>query len=197
MNKSILITFAILSGLVFSSCKNTNSKNKIKGETTIPVGTKDLDYAKQSVDDELADKIKNYINTTFLTEADMRAISEDDRKFQFYKIDLNNDGKEEMFVNFGTPYFCGSGGCTVLLLNSSLELITRFSPTQVLFVENATENGWKVLFTRTEGSWKKLVYENDTYPSNPTMVEETNEQLSEDAEKLFDEDDSKLKTYSF
>lgn len=203
MNNRILIAFAILSVLVFNSCKNNNSEKnqskeiKIESEGTIPVGTKSDDYAKKVVDDELANKIKHYITDKFLTEGDIRAITEEQRKFQLYAIDLNNDGNEEVFVKFLTPYFCGTGGCTVLLLNSNLELITRFSPTQTLYVEKRTENSWSVLLTQAEGSWRKLIYENVTYPSNPTMVKPTDEQPSDDAEKLFDENAGKQKTYSF
>lgn len=197
MNKSILIAFAIITGLVFSSCKNTKTENKTKSETTIPVGTKDDDYAKRSVDDKLADKIKEYINDKFLTEADNRAITEGQRKFQLYKVDLNNNGNEEVFVKFATSYFCGTGGCTVLLLDNNMDLITKLSPTQDLYVENAVENGYKVLLTYTEGEWRKLVYEKGSYPTNPTMVEATSDEPSEQAEKMFDVESGKLNTYSF
>ena len=203
MSKGIFITLAISSGLFFSSCKNSNSENnqsteiKTELEATIPVGTKKVEDDKKGVDDELADKIKNYIITEFLTDADNRAITEDQRKFQLYKVDLNNDGNEEIFVNFMTSYFCGSGGCTVLLLDNNLKLITRFSPTQTLFVDEKVENDWRILLTNTEGSWRKLIYENGTYPSNPTMVDATNEEPSEKAVKMFDEDHSKQKTYNF
>ena len=196
MKKILLVTFTILTGLFFNSCKNPNSE-KLKGEATIPVGTKNIDDDKIGVDDELADKIKNYITSEFLTEADARAITEDQRKFQLHKIDLNNDGNEEVFVNFMTSYFCGSGGCTVLLLDSNLKLITRFSPTETLFVGEKVENDWRVILTHTEGSWRKLIYDNGTYPSNPTMVEKTTDEPSVNAVKMFDEDDSKQKTYNF
>ena len=177
--------------------KNTNSENKRKSETTIPVGTIDDDYAKKSVDDKLADQIKDYITSEFLTEADNRAITEDQRKFQIYKVDLNNDGNEEVFVNFMTSYFCGTGGCRVLLLDSDMEMITKFSPTQDLYVENAVENGWRVLLTKTEGNWRKLIYEEGTYPTNPTIVEATSDEPSKEAEKMFDVESGKLKMYSF
>lgn len=194
MNKELLVTFTLLIGLSLNSCTNKSAENRQSGseETEIIVS----DYATQSIDDDLADKIKNYINNQFLTEADLRAISDDEKKFQLYKVDLNNDGSMEVFVNFITPYFCGSGGCTVLLLNNNLELITRFSPTKTLFVGEQMENNWKVLITRVDADWKKLVYENGSYPSNPTMVE-LGMDLPENAKKIFDEDHSKQKTYLF
>ena len=195
MNKNILIAFVILIGLVFSSCKNSSSENKetlvVESEEMTWYNTNDIEK------EELAERVKDYITTQFLTEADKRAISEDQRKFQLYTVDLNNDGSEEIFVNFVSSYFCGSGGCTVLLLNKNLELITRFSPTQTLYVGRKVENGWSILHTRADGEWKKLVYEDDTYPSNPTMVDGTDEEPNQKAVKLFDEDDSKQKMYSF
>lgn len=194
MIKEIMIIFAIITGLFFSSCNYNTSENKQTKEEEIE--TLDTDYNPQSVDDDLANKVKVYITTKFLTDADLRAISEEDRKFQLYKTDLNNDGSEEIFVNFGTSYFCGSGGCTVLLLNDKLELITKFSPTQTLFIGKEIENGWFTLLTRVDGDWKKLIYEGGTYPANPTLVEiATN--LPENAKKTFYEDKIVQKTYHF
>ena len=209
MNKKILMTIVILIGFFFSSCKNNNSENnqigvskeiKTKNEASIPVEEKEAiiaDFAKQSVDDELADKIKNYITTKFLTEGDLRTITENQRKFQLYKIDLNNDGNKEVFVNFITSYFCGTGGCTILLLNSNLKMINKFTSTRTLFVEKTLQNDWRVLLTKSEGNWKKLIYESGSYPSNPTMVETTNEFPSGHAEIMFDENYSRPKTYNF
>lgn len=205
MKKHLLILFVIFIGLFFHSCKNDSSKNG-KTEVHSEVEEKNLedeniaeilDFAQQSVDDELAEEVKTYLTTEFLTDGDLRAIKENQRKFQLYKIDLNNDGKDEVFVNFMNSYFCGTGGCTVLLLDSDLELITRFSPTRTLYVEKARENGWNVLFTETEGNWRKLFYENGTYPSNPTLLETTNGLPSDQAQIMFDEESSKLKTYTF
>lgn len=208
MKKNILIILVIFTGLYISSCKNTTSENdQTQGDTELKTEKEEADlvdekpmiteFAKQSVDDELADKIKYYINTEFLTEGDLRAILEEQRKFQLYKIDVNKDGNEEVFVNFMTSYFCGTGGCTVLLLNNDLDLITRFSPIRTIYGEETIENGWRVLMTESEGNWRKLIYQNDTYPSNPSMVETTNDTPSQQAEIMFDADYSKSKTYNF
>lgn len=207
MKKNTFIILAILTGLFFNSCKNNSSKNtqnkedtaiKVKNDTSISdKETIKTDFVERSIDDNLAKKVKHYLNTTFLTEGDLRAITEDQRKFQLYKIDLNNDGKQEIFVNFITPYFCGTGGCTLLLLDNDLELITKFSPARNLYVEKMTQNGWSVLLTKTEGKWRHLIYKNGTYPSNPTIVEATNESPSKQSVILFDDDVKKSKTYDF
>ena len=203
-----LIVLVILTGFLLGSCKNTSSENnqtqadtelKTESEEIIPIEEEAIqsDFAIQSVDDELVDKIRYYLNTEFLTEGDLGAISEEQKKFQIYKVDLNGDGNDEVFVNFMTTYFCGTGGCTVLLLSSDLDLITRFSPIRTLYVEETLENGWKVLLTESEGTWRKLIYENATYPSNPSIVQATNDTPTEQAEVLFDADYSQPETYNF
>lgn len=210
MNKTFLIIpIALFCALLLCSCEeNHEEKNqeeiirefkKEKGKLISEEEKKanNADFAKQSVDDELAKKISHYINTEYLTEGDVRAIKEEQRKFQLHKIDLNKDGNEEVFVNFMTTYFCGSGGCTVLLLDSNLELITKFSPTQVLYVEEEMQNGWRILITRAEGDWRKLVYQEETYPSNPTIVETISEAPNPLSTIMFDEFYEKSKIYNF
>ena len=207
MYKTIAIVATIFIGLLFCSCKNDTPKNnQIDSVKTVEGREKVLDiiqekippkYAKQSVDDTLATKIKNYITAGFLTKNDLKAIPENQRKFQFYKIDLNNDGKNEVFVNFLTSYFCGSGGCTLLLLDHKLAKINKFTATRTLFVEQTLQNNWRVILTESEGSWRKLVYINGSYPSNPSMVKTTDEFPGDESEILFQEGSSKLKTYTF
>lgn len=208
MHKSILITFIVFTGLFFSSCNNKKSKSdseevtkemETEKEEATPVKKEvvTIDFDEQTVDDELANKIKNYIANDFLTDGDLRAISEEQRKFQLYKVDLNGDGNEEVFVNFITSYFCGTGGCTILLLDSDLAFINSFSPMRTLYVDESSKNDWKVLLTKSEEKWRKLIYEKDAYPSNPTMVEALETSPIEDATILFNEDNSNAKTYSF
>jgi hypothetical protein len=207
MYKTIAIVATIFIGLLFCSCKNDTPKNnQIDSVKTVEGREKVLDtikekippkYVKQSVDDTLAAKIKNYITAGFLTKNDLKAIPENQRKFQFYKIDLNNDGKNEVFVNFLTSYFCGSGGCTLLLLDHKLAKINKFTATRTLFVEQTLQNNWRVILTESEGSWRKLVYINGSYPSNPSMVKTTDEFPGDESEILFQEGSSKLKTYTF
>lgn len=129
----IKTTILIISiGLAFSSCKTDHSKNaeteSIKTNPAEKETTSQVEKPRNS--DELTDKVKEYITTKYLTEADLRTISEDQRKFQLYLIDLNNDGKQEVFVNFNTSYFCGTGGCSILLLNDQLDPITKFTVTR-------------------------------------------------------------------
>lgn len=170
---------------------NPNPGNEAKHSTAT--------LTAESVNDPLALKLKKYLAEEYLTEADNRAIEDKDRLFQLYEIDLNNDGKKEIFVNFISPYFCGTGGCTMLLLNSDLKLITTFTVTQTpLYAEKDLVNGYKKLLVKSEGDWKELTFDGKKYPSNPTLLKKsTIESPGSDAEVIFDEKYLKAKTYTF
>ncbi len=169
---------------------NNDPETQIRNAATI---------ISESVNDPLALKLKKYLAEKYLTEADNRAIEDKDRIFQLYEIDLNNDGDKEIFVNFISPYFCGTGGCTMLLLNSDLKLITTFTVTQIpLYAEKDLVNGCKKLLVKSEGEWKELDFDGKKYPSNPTLLKKsTIEQPGSDAEVIFDEKYLKAKTYTF
>lgn len=174
---------------------NHNSTNNSPENQTRSPST----MISESVNDPLALKLKKYLAEEYLTEADNRAIEEKDRIFQLYEIDLNNDGNKEVFVNFVSPYFCGSGGCTLLLLNSDLKLITKFTVTRTpIYAEKELANGYKKLLNESGGEWKELIYDGKQYPSNPTLLKKSKiEQPSYEAEIIFDEKYLKAKTYTF
>ncbi|MEQ8927182.1 MAG: alpha/beta hydrolase [Fulvivirga sp.] len=127
---------------------------------------------------------------------DIRFLSENDRKYNLEAIDLNGDSAPEYFVQFQSSYFCGSGGCTFLLLSSDMQLITRFTVTNApLFVEPTFKNDWRILLTKSGGELKELAYENGAYPSNPSVLDKASyDAPSSHARILFE--NSELK-YSF
>lgn len=201
----MLITF------FFISCKEQTDKNSKKKAEVIQAeigpesknnsGQKNLnfEFAKQTVNDKFAIEIKNYITTKLLTKEDLKLIPEGQRKFQFYQIDMNNDGENEVFVNFMTSYFCGSGGCTILLLNNQLKPITKFTVIRTpLFVEQTLKNGWRILLTKSGGELKEMIYNDGTYPSNPSLIGKAPyDAPSGHAEIMFDINFSNPKTYNF
>ena len=156
------------------------------------------EFASQSIDDGVAENIKNLLVNDYLKN-DLSIMDKSDRKFQFYQVDLNGDGDKEIFVRFLTPYFCGTGGCTFFLLDKHGELITKFTVTRApIFVEGKKVNGWSILLVKDGGVFKELKYENGTYPSNPSVLPKAPyDAPSGHAEVLFHEDFSKAKTYYF
>lgn len=137
---------------------------------------------------DTTEKIAHYIANEYLTPGDLKAIPMSDRKFRYHQTDLNGDGKMEVFVSFFTPYFCGTGGCSMVLLDAHLKPITKFTVTRTrLLAGPEMENGWKTLFMESENGWKKLTYENGKYPSNPSIIPATSKLPSNKAEVIFKE----------
>lgn len=147
-------------------------------------------------EDSLALKVKDYITSQYLKPEDLKVIEPSERKFNLYQIDLNNDGKNELFINFFTPYFCGSGGCSLVLLNSDLKLINKFTVTRTpITIDSKTKNGWKVLWIQDGSIWKTLTNNNGKYPSNPSLADPTKDVPETNATELFGS--KTTKAYSF
>ena len=186
------------------SCKNKQSELKEpnkeqKIEVNEKLKSEDISkYVSQSVDEDLANNLRNFLINDYLKN-DISLLQKSDRKFQFYKVDLNADGNDEIFVRFLTPYFCGTGGCTFLLLDKYGEIITEFSVMRApIFIESIKENGWSLLLVKDSGVFKELKYKNGTYPSNPSMLSKAPyDAPSGHAEVLFDNDFGNAKTYQF
>ncbi len=196
--------FILFIFIITINCKNKQNNIKDnKEEHTIEKNQKSKSedvqkYVPQSVDEDLANNLRNFLINDYLKK-DISGMDKKDRKFQFYKVDLNADGNDEIFVRFLTPYFCGTGGCTFLLLDKYGEIITKFTVMRApIFIESTKENGWSLLLVKDAGVFKELTYKNGTYPSNPSMLSKAPyDAPSGHAEVLFDEDFGNAKTYEF
>jgi len=100
-------------------------------------------------------------------------IQENSRKFIFFEYDLNEDGKKEIFVGLTGGYFCGSGGCTQLILDDQGNVISTFSVSgyPVIIDINKT-NGWKDLIMYSGSKNRIVKFDGKTYPSNPSVLPE-------------------------
>jgi len=198
----LLLSLACLS----VSCKNELQKSdefKVKKaldsvSEVISVEAAKPSFVEQSTDQQTADNIKNFLVNDYLKE-ELSLLTANDRKFQFYKIDLNADGKDEIFVRFMTSYFCGSGGCTFLLLDQYSEIITRFSVTRApIFVEPSKVNGWALLLVKDAGVFKELIFQDGSYPSNPSVLPKAPyDAPSGHAQVMFHDELYESKTFEF
>ena len=100
-------------------------------------------------------------------------IQENSRKFIFFEYDLNEDGKKEIFVGLTGGYFCGSGGCTQLILDDQGNVISTFSVSgyPVIIDINKT-NGWKDLIMYSGSKNRIVKFDGKKYPSNPSVLPE-------------------------
>lgn len=203
--KKLLLMFSVISLI---ACKNQNSETVESEavETEVPevmeetpaVDENQEMYDPSSSNDQMAGNIKNFLVKDYLAN-DLANLQEIDRKFQYYQVDLNGDGKDEYFVNFMSPYFCGSGGCTILLLDHESNVITKFSVMRTpLYVEKAENEGWRDILVRSQGELKELKYNNGKYPSNPSVLPKAPyDAPSGSAVVMFDDNFAKAKTYTY
>ena len=191
--------------LLILSCKNqTKEKVQSASETTDSIAIKNEKnqeksiYAPQSTDLQTANNLKNFLTLEYLKD-DLESLKANDRKFQFYKTDLNNDGKEEIFLRFMGPYFCGSGGCTFLLLDKYGEIITKFTVTRApIFVEPTKTNDWSLLLVKDGGVFKELTFKDGSYPNNPSLLDKAPyDAPSGHAQVMFDDEGFPCKTFEF
>lgn len=200
--KKLLFLFSLLA---FVACKNQNTESETEAveaeateETTHEEEAPQSMYVAASEDDQMAANITNFLKNDYLKD-DLSIMQEMDRKFQFYKIDMNGDGNEEYFVNFLSPYFCGSGGCTMLLLDHEGNLMTKFTVMRTpLYVENSEDSEWKDILVYSEGELKELKYQDGKYPSNPSVLPKAPyDAPSANAVIMFEEAHAKAKTYTY
>jgi len=94
-------------------------------------------------------------------------------------LDLKDDGKEQAIVYLIGPRWCGSGGCSCLILmpeGESYKVVTKTTITQLPIRVLATKtNGWHDLGVWVQGGGiqpgyeARLRFNGKKYPSNPSV----------------------------
>lgn len=99
-------------------------------------------------------------------------------RYYYNKVDINEDGKEEIFTVLYGMYVAGSGGGTGLLFDNDYNLVTQFSlvRTPVIISDNKT-NGWNEILMYVSGGgvesfYAQMKFDGKTYPSNPSVQSE-------------------------
>jgi len=76
-------------------------------------------------------------------------------RYVYDRVDLDGDGKDETFVYLLGPYFCGTGGCTLLLFTPARDvysLLAEFPISRVpVVVSPARSQGWNDLWRLESG----------------------------------------------
>jgi putative lipoprotein len=100
-------------------------------------------------------------------------------RYQAAFVDLNGDGIPEAIVYFTGGAWCGSGGCTTLVLTrsgSSYRVISKIPITRPpIRVLKTVSNGWRGLSVWVQGGGIQPGYEAElrfngkSYPANPSI----------------------------
>ncbi|PTT11522.1 hypothetical protein DBR27_06095 [Flavobacterium sp. HMWF030] len=200
MKRKFLVAFMIL-GMI--SCQNkvkTEKENVVEAvanDTLTKTATGSADVSDAPVkDDKAVELIRKQL--LVLLKADLPALTKDDRYFYYSAFDLNNDKKDEYFVGFSNPYFCGSGGCSGYILNNDGSLINKFTVTDFpIYVTTSVSEKFYDLIAVSGGKFHLLKLKNGKYPSNPSVQEVVKEDASRESTKVLDIDGKKLEKYSF
>jgi hypothetical protein len=119
-------------------------------------------------DSKTAGVIAGYLKQVL--KDDLPSLKKADRKFRYSAYDVNNDGQDEYFVSFQNMYFCGSGGCTFLLLSHDGQMINEFTVSETpVLVQKTITKGYSDLLINSAGQWHNIIFNGTKYPSNPSV----------------------------
>jgi|GEM_PF-2420473 len=100
-------------------------------------------------------------------------------RYTYNRVDLNDDGSPEALVYLTGFYTCGSGGCTMLILEpvgQGYEMVARMTLVNppVVIAQDKTA-GWKDLMVFVQGGgaephYARLQFDGSSYPSNPSIA---------------------------
>lgn len=175
--RNLMLAFAILISLTQcdaggkSDAATTDSnasaqEAKPAAADTLGVAT----LTKPDSSDEAVQKVKAYLQKDLRDDLEKGLVDSSSRSFRLAEYDLNNDGKKEIFVALQGMYFCGSGGCTFLLLQNDGTLITRFTVTEYpIMISDKETKDWKNLMLESRAKLHEMKYNGKAYPSNPSV----------------------------
>jgi len=119
--------------------------------------------------------------------------------------DLNGDGKPEAIVQFTSRDWCGTGGCTILILQQKGEtwkIVTRIivahAPIRVL---NKIHKGWHSIGVLVCGGGiiecyeAELPYDGKTYAKNPTVPPARRSEGNQKGEVVISQDQKGVSLY--
>ena len=171
MTKFIYVLFIVAN---FIACKEETKTIEIAPAVDVideEIPFEQIEDVAQTVDSFKAEEIGSYIKEKLLKNK-LDGLKSSDRQFKIYKVDLNSDRVNETIVRLLGKPFCGSDGCTFLIMDSTNKQIAKFSAlSNSIYVSSINEtNGWKDLMLEIDGKFRNLKYENGTYPKNPSLI---------------------------
>lgn len=203
MRKSLII-FCSLFTLGFVACQNQGKKNAEDVKDSVAVmpsenaESSDLQSsmsaedesqaAEASSSDNIARLVKLTLESKYKSDIDKKLIDDSSRKFVYSEFDLNGDSKKEIFVGLTGPYFCGSGGCSIYLLDNQGNIITYFSVAEYpIAIDTRKTNGWNDLLINSRGKFHVMKFNGRKYPSNPSVQKTIKGYPSDDLSRVLSE----------
>lgn len=109
-------------------------------------------------------------------KADVSQLTDSERVFQTWTVDLNGDGEKERIFTARNMDFCGSGGCTFWIINTAGETISKWTVSDLpIHIREQKTNGWNDIAIWSNGAHRLLQFDGKSYPSNPSTASEISE----------------------
>lgn len=113
--------------------------------------------------------VAQWVDTQILAPEGL-SLEQDKIRYLTGSTDLNNDGSAEHFVLIQNSYFCGSGGCTAVIFDNSGNIISQMSVVKSpVLLADSTSNGWQDFMVWSNGAFRLMAYDGNTYPNNPSL----------------------------
>lgn len=170
-----LLTLAI--SCTNSSNRTTNAAeiktdSLAKTNTAATPATDNGSYIPATYRPEAVQLVTGVLQKMYAADLAKNLIDSFSRSFSLFEFDINGDEKKEIWVAHTGPYFCGTGGCTLLLLNPEGQAITTFTVSETpVVIATESNNGWRNIFISHGGKYRLLKYDGKSYPSNPSLIE--------------------------
>ncbi len=179
-----IVAIAILS---VTACKPNESKipaaDQVDNTAEVEAIAKEADPSQAQVDqynkdeNEMAERSEAMAANAarpMLEKAVAGQTGTADNKFVDKMIDLNGDGVLDAIVLLQGMDWCGSGGCTMMVFEGGKDAMTFKSKSTVtdtpIRVAGTKTKGWSDLIVSSDGKDRKLVFDGNKYPSNPSLV---------------------------
>ncbi|EKY4211178.1 MULTISPECIES: hypothetical protein [Vibrio] len=157
MNKRILNGLFFVGSFTLVGCTATDS---------MPTETKQPAPKINSVSAEV---ISSWIDSKVLAPEGL-SLEQDNLRYLSGSADLNSDGKAEYIVLLQDRYFCGSGGCAAYMFDNEGNVINQMSVTRTpIVLADSYSNGWQDFIVWSNGSYRLMSYNGESYPSNPSL----------------------------
>lgn len=170
--KKIFYLLVSLPGVLFGCHSNNEPSRVVSSSDSLNQIIKPVEADTMVVKNPAAD-LSLFLRKYYQNDIDKNLLDSGSRKFIYGKYDLNRDGEKETFIGLTGSYFCGSGGCTALLLDSKGNLLNKFTVVQYPFkISSVTTNKWNDLVVESGGKQRVLKFNGITYPSNPSVQSE-------------------------
>lgn len=168
---SSVLVLAMLFTMTVYGKKKENWQKEARDYKMLLSSSNSIDYVYSEIERDI--KLERALVKELALEKD-----EDNVRYYYNKVDLNEDGKPEIFAYLVGSPVCGTGGCSAVIFKQENEQYTVLSKFTLVnnpvIISNSKTKGYRDIIMHVSGggieSFSALIrYDGTTYPSNPSI----------------------------